>query len=236
VRPPAPPGPQDTQTQKWHGQGYNNPMPEVMRLKSDEAPLVLERCRDILARGGLVILPTDTVYGIAARADMRGAVKRIYEIKRREREKALVVMVSTLEEAALITAPAQREILAKVGSLWPGPLTLVVRAGDVPWKSVVAPAAGTVGIRVPDSPFMLRLLRMTGPLAVTSANPSGGKAPAYFGAVDDQLLSRVELAVDGGAGGSGRPSTVAEIKDGWIKILRPGDIDPREIQRAMEGG
>lgn len=210
-------------------------MPEVLYLKNMEEPLAQGRCRDILARGGLVILPTDTVYGIAARTDRREAVERIFEVKGREEEKALVVMVSTMKEAEEITAIDHRDSLEKLGSFWPGPLTLVVRAEDVPWRDIVAPGSKTLGIRIPDSPFMLELLRQTGPLAVSSANPAGERAPASFLAVDRELLSRVELAVDGGEQGSGRPSTVAEIRGDGLRILRHGDIGPEELYRAMEG-
>jgi L-threonylcarbamoyladenylate synthase len=211
-------------------------MPEVLSLENMEAPLLQERCRDILAEGGLVILPTDTVYGLAARADIHEAVERVFEVKGREEAKALVVMVSSLEEAVKITAHEQRDSLAKLGSLWPGPLTLVVMAGEAPWKESVAPGSETLGIRIPDSPFVLQLLRLTGPLAVTSANPAGESPPVSFTAVDSGLLSRVELAVDAGDRGSGRPSTVAEIRGDGLKILRHGDIGFEELYRAMEGG
>ena len=211
-------------------------MSEVLHLKNMKAPLPQERCRDILAEGGLVILPTDTVYGLAARADIPEAVERVFEVKGREEEKALVVMVSSLKEAAEIATPEQREALKRLGSLWPGPLTLVVRAGEVPWRESVAPSSETLGIRIPDSSFMLELLQLAGPLAVTSANPAGESAPTSFTTVDGGLLSKVELAVDGGEQGSGRPSTVAEIRGDGLKILRHGDIGSEELYRAMEGG
>jgi L-threonylcarbamoyladenylate synthase len=159
---------------------YNSRMSEIMRLSKKEGPHLRKRCGDILSRGGLVILPTDTVYGIAAGADKREAVERIFEVKGREEGKALVVMVSTLEEAVEIAAPEHRDFLERLGSLWPGPLTLVVGAGDVAWKEIVAPGSDTLGIRIPDSPFLLGILRLTGPLAVTSANPAGERAPASF--------------------------------------------------------
>ena len=205
-------------------------------MEDMEAPILQERCRDILAEGGLVILPTDTVYGLAARADIPEAVERVFEVKGREGEKALVVMVSSLEEAVEIAAQEQRDSLTRLGSLWPGPLTLVVRAGEIPWRESVAPGSETLGIRIPDSPFMLQLLRLSGPLAVTSANPAGENPPASFTAVDEGLLSRVELAVDGGDRGSGKPSTVAEIQGDSVRILRHGDIGSEELHRAMEGG
>jgi tRNA A37 threonylcarbamoyladenosine synthetase subunit TsaC/SUA5/YrdC len=83
---------------------------------------------------------------------------------------------------------------------------------------------------------MLELLQLAGPLAVTSANPAGENAPTSFATVDGGLLSKVELAVDGGEQGSGRPSTVAEIRGDGLKILRHGDIGSEELYSVMEGG
>lgn len=215
---------------------YNSVMPEVLSLKDMEAPFLLERCTGALVRGGLVILPTDTVYGLAARVDVRKAVERIFELKGREAGKALVVMVSSREEAAGITAPGQRESLMRLGSLWPGPLTLIVRAGDVAWRDNVAAGAGTLGIRVPNSPFLIGLLDKTGPLAVTSANLAGEEAPGSFEDVDKGMLCGVELAVDGGECGSGRPSTVAEIHGDSVRILRRGETGEEDLYRALGGG
>jgi L-threonylcarbamoyladenylate synthase len=198
--------------------------------------ILVEKCGKVLERGGLAVLPTDTVYGLAARADNPEAVDRVFEVKGRGAEKALVVMVSIPEEAAELAAPEERESLIGIGSLWPGPLTMVVKAGDISWRKYVAPSSATLGIRVPDSPFLLRLLGLTGPLAVTSANPAGGKVPGSFREVDAELLAKVDLAVDGGYYGSGRPSTVAELSGDGVKVLRSGEIGEAEIYRALRGG
>lgn len=205
-----------------------------MRIGEAEARLLLERCRDVLAGGGLVILPTDTVYGLAAAADIREAVERIYDLKGREKEKALVVMVSGLEEAAALAAPEQRADIRRLGALWPGPLTLVVKAGDMSWRENVAAEGYNLGIRVPDHPFLLPLLESTGPLAVTSANRAGEEAPASLADIGAYLLEEVELAVEGVERGSGRPSTVADISGGGLRILREGYVSEEELERAME--
>ncbi len=184
----------------------------------------------------MAVVPTDTVYGLVAGAENAGAVGKVFEIKGRETEKALVVMVSSREVAAELAACEERESLMRLGSLWPGPLTLVVKVGEVSLKRNVAPSSDTLGIRVPASPFMLRLLELTGPLAVTSANFAGGKAPASFREVDPDLLAMVEVAVDGGEYGSGRPSTVVELKGDGVRILRKGEIGEADLRRALTGG
>jgi L-threonylcarbamoyladenylate synthase len=209
-------------------------MPEVLNLEEMGLPLLLKRCRKVIERGGLVVLPTDTVYGLAARADDPAAVKRVCEVKGRDAGKALVVMISSSEEAAQLIAPEERQQLARLASLWPGPLTLVVRASDVPWGRNVAPASTRLGMRIPANPFLLKLLHLTGPLAVTSANMAGGRASSSFRDMDRDLLAGVDLAIDGGDCGSGKSSTVAELCEGEVKILRQGEITERDIYRALK--
>jgi L-threonylcarbamoyladenylate synthase len=208
-------------------------MVEILRFQDAEADSMLQRCAAALAAGKLLVLPTDTVYGLAARADIPGAVEALFAAKAREAEKSIVVMVSSVEEAAGLATQEQRETLYRLGSLWPGPLTLVVKTRDIPWKENVAPASDTIGIRIPDNPFLLRLLAVSGTLAVTSANLAGRQAPDSFEDIDAVLLSSAELAVDGGKCGSGKSSTVAEIRGGGIKILRQGETSDEELRRAL---
>ena len=97
---------------------------------------------------------------------------------------------AVIEEAAELTADEQRDTVLRLGGLWPGPLTLVVKAGEVPWRESVAPSSSMLGIRVPDSPLLLSLLGISGPLAVTSANLSGGMAPVSFANIDPAIVAR----------------------------------------------
>jgi len=211
-------------------------MTEIMYLKEMDTALIVERCVEILAAGRLVILPTDTVYGLAARVDIPSAVEAVFTAKGRDAEKALVVMVSNAREAEELAAPEERGSLRRLGALWPGPLTLVIKVGDIPWKESVAPGSETLGIRVPDNPLLLGLLGISGPLAVTSANPAGARAPVSLEDIDAGLLGTVGLAVDGGYRGSGKPSTVAEIEESEIRVLRQGEITEEELRRALTHG
>ena len=211
-------------------------MVEIIRLHEADQAALLEKCETALAAGGLLILPTDTVYGLAARVDIAGAVEAVFAAKGREEAKSLVVMVAGMKEAVQLAGPAQREPLKRLASLWPGPLTLVIEAEGVPWKENVAPASGSLGIRVPDSPFLLRLLRMSGPLAVTSANTAGGPEPVAFADIGAHLLEAAAIALDGGESGSGIPSTVAEIREGAVSILRRGGITEDELNLALTAG
>jgi L-threonylcarbamoyladenylate synthase len=213
--------------------GYNRTMTVILRLQDTDPALIAERCADVLDRGELVILPTDTVYGLVARADIPRAVEAVFAAKGRDAEKALVVMVSSSEEAAELAADEERESLRRLGNLWPGPLTLVVKAREIPWRENVAPSTDMLGIRVPDSPLLLALLGISGPLAVSSANPAGGPSPASFEEIERGLFAKVRLAVDGGKRGSGRPSTVVEIRKGSLKVLRQGEMCEDELIQAL---
>jgi len=212
-------------------------MIEILRLHETDQDPAVERCAEVLGRGGLVVLPTDTVYGLAARVDMPEAVAAVFALKGRDNQKALVVMVSSSGEAEKLAAPSERGLMRRLGAaLWPGPLTLVAKAGDIPWKESIAPGSDTLGLRVPDSPFLLRLLEVSGPLAVTSANPAGRPAPVSFEEIDAGLLGAVGFAIDGGGRGSGKPSTIVEIEGNGIKVLRLGEIGEDELREALMHG
>jgi L-threonylcarbamoyladenylate synthase len=204
-------------------------MPDILRLSETGLSLLVERCVELLKRGGLAVFPTDTVYGLAAKADDRAAVAKMKQVKGSDSQRAMVVMVSSPLEASQLISPRERRSFRRLASLWPGPLTLVARAGDVPWRSNVAPAVETLGIRIPEQPFLLQVLELSGPLAVTSANLAGGKATASFRELDERLLTLVDVAVDGGNCGSGKPSTVAELRNGEFTILRQGEITEENL-------
>ncbi|WP_287154863.1 L-threonylcarbamoyladenylate synthase [Candidatus Solincola tengchongensis] len=211
-------------------------MPEILCFDEHSLDVLFARCAESLARGGLAILPTETVYGLAARVDRREAVRRIFEVKGREAAKALPVMVEDAARAAELTAPEWREPLLRLSVFWPGPLTLVVKAAPLEWLEWVAPGSRKVGFRVPDHPFLLRLLRETGPLAVTSANLAGKEPPADSRDLDPLLVERVDLVLDQGRSGTGRPSTVAELTEGGLEIIRSGALSREELERALRSG
>lgn len=167
-----------------------------------------------LRNGGLVILPTETVYGVAADPGVPGAEERIYEVKERDRGKPIPLMAASLEEverAGALLSPAARRLACRY---WPGPLTLVVKCG------------GRVeGFRVPDHPVALAVLKAVGGvLRVTSANKSG--EPSALTAEDavKALGDRLALALDAGPASLGRESTVVEATGETLKIIRQGAL------------
>jgi L-threonylcarbamoyladenylate synthase len=183
---------------------------------------------ELLNRGGLVAFPTDTVYGVGALAFDAAAVESIYSAKDRPVEKAIPILIGGPEDLDKVTADIP-PIAAKLAArFWPGPLTLIVpKHPDLP---DVVSAAPTVGLRVPDHPVARALLRAAGPMAVTSANISGGVSPRTAGEVNRQLSGRIPLILDGGETPGGVPSTVVNCMGTEPVILREGPVTLEDIQ------
>lgn len=187
----------------------------------------MSRAVEILKMGGLVAFPTDTVYGVGALAFNGQAVESIYLAKDRPEEKAIPVLIADADELAKVCAMVP-EIAVKLGTrFWPGPLTIVLpRHPDLPLAISSGP---TVGVRIPNHPVARSLLRLAGPMAVTSANLSGKANPCDAQEVQDQLGGRIALIIDGGRTPGGVPSTVVDCTRQEVLILRAGPISKDEI-------
>ena len=202
---------------------------EVMRATD---PNALRYAADVLRNNGLVAFPTDTVYGVGALAFKPEAVQRLYIVKGRSTDKAIAVLVarnSDLLRVAGELTPSARQLALK---FWPGSITLVVpKHPDLP-KAVSA--LSTVGVRLPDHLVAKKLLELTGPLAVTSANRSGEPNALTAAEVLARLSGRIDLIIDGGPAPGGVPSTVVDCTGPQPRVLREGPISAAEIERAME--
>ena len=188
---------------------------------------------DVFARGGLVAFPTDTVYGVGAPAFEARSVERIFVAKGREPEKALPILLADVTSAMLVAQPLSAEVRRLAEAFWPGPLTRVVRKLPLVPESVSR--GPTIGLRVPDHPVALQLLRESGPLAATSANPSGGRDPRTAEEVAAGLGGRVDLILDGGAVPGGRASTVIDCTVHPPKLIREGPLGLNSILAALQG-
>lgn len=191
----------------------------------------IARAARILRDGGLVAVPTETVYGLAARADSDEAVARIYEAKGRPSFNPLIVHVRSVAQAGQ---------LAEVGELarelmedhWPGPLTLVLpRRKEAVLAAAVTAGLENVALRMPDHPAMRSLLaELDAPLAAPSANRSGFISPTQAEHVLASLEGRIDAVIDAGPCEAGVESTIVAIRDGGIiETLRPGPIDLGEF-------
>lgn len=198
---------------------------------------VIAAAAEVLARGGLVAAPTETVYGLAARADSDAAVAAIYRAKGRPDFNPLIVHVADLAQADRLA-----ELDARAGRLaeafWPGPLTLVVpRRADAPLAAAVTAGLPTVALRCPAHPVMRALLAEAGlPLAAPSANRSGAVSPTSAAHVAASLDGKVDLILDGGICAAGIESTIVALRPhgGW-QVLRPGPITEAQIAGVLGG-
>lgn len=187
----------------------------------------IARAARILESGGLVAVPTETVYGLAARADDPAAVARIYAAKGRPGFNPLIVhVVEAAQAAAYVEFDSVSMALAETH--WPGPLTLVLpRRGDAALAPAVTAGLPTLAVRAPAHPVMRALLEAVDfPLAAPSANRSGFISPTTPAHVLASLDGRIDLVLDGGACAEGLESTIVAVRDGGrVEVLRPGPID-----------
>ncbi len=196
-------------------------------------PEALDRAISILQGGGLIVLPTDTVYGLAADPWNGEAVLKLYKIKSRSELKSIPVLLSGEAAIAEVALEPSARIRMLAAEFWPGPLTMIVdRKIELPSE---VSATGTVGLRAPDHEFALTLLRKFGPLAVTSANPSGQPSSTTAVQVIETLRGRVDLLVDGGETAGGIPSTVVDLTISPPALLRQGPISIESVLRHWQG-
>ena len=190
----------------------------------------IERAISVLRAGGLVAFPTETVYGLGADATSEAAVRRIFAVKGRPPTNPLIAHVADIETARRYTTHWSDAAQTLAAAWWPGPLTLVVPKGDAIPDAVTA-GRDTVGLRAPDHPLALELLRaFGGPLAAPSANRSNRVSPTTAQHVRDELGDRVDLILDGGPCSVGIESTVLDLSGDRARILRPGAVSRRQIE------
>ena len=193
----------------------------------------IEDAAQIIRAGGLVAVPTETVYGLAGNGLNEKAVSEIYEVKGRPTVKPLSLMVpdESAMELYCEDVPPQAHALAK--RFWPGPLTIVLKAKpEIP--SIVLAGGTTVGLRCPDHPLTLSLLKSCGlPLAAPSANPSGEPSPKTAEQVLGYFDGRIDAVIDGGPCGLGRESTLIDMSRTPYKILREAALHEETVAEAL---
>jgi L-threonylcarbamoyladenylate synthase len=181
----------------------------------------------------VVALPTDTVYGIAVGLWTPGGVERLFAIKDRPPEKAIMVLVDELAQvASLVVVPDAARRLAD--AFWPGGLTLVLPLLDgVSLPAALTAGTSTLGVRMPAHAAPRSLARAMGPLPTTSANRSGQADARLASDVDTALGARVDLILDGGPSPGGIPSTVVDCTRSAVRLLRAGAVDPAAVEAVL---
>ena len=184
-------------------------------------------------QGRLVVLPTDTVYGIGADAFDRAAVTALLAAKGRGREMPPPVLVSAASTLDAIASAVPGYARALVEAFWPGPLTLVcTQQGSLQWD--LGDTRGTVAVRMPDHPVALELLERTGPMAVSSANLTGRPAATDADQAEAMLGDAVDVIVDAGAAPGGEASTIVDVTGSQGRVLRRGALSLEELNAVLE--
>jgi len=190
-------------------------------------PLALK----MLANHRIIAFPTDTIYGLAADAFDPLAIAQIFNVKQRPENKALPVLIGTLKQLPKIALTISESVKKLAAAFWPGPLTIVLpKNPDLPEELSPYP---TIGIRMPNLAFTLKLLAQTGPLATTSANLSGGANPVTSQDVLEQLDGKIDLLLDGGSTPGPLASTVIDATTPQITLLRQGSISIEDMEAVL---
>ena len=180
---------------------------KIWRVDGDPGDDVVAAVADVLTRGGVTLLPTDTIYGLHAVAANDAAVGRIAELKGRGDDKPFVVIAATADQLRAYGA----DVPPSLDGLWPAPLTAVVRRGG-----------GTIAARVPDLAWLRNLLASTGPLVSTSVNRSGDPPISSIVEVAKELAPGIDIALDAGHR-EGKPSTIVDFTGRSPRLVREGD-------------
>jgi len=193
------------------------------------------RAAEIVARGGVIAFRTDTFYGLGADPFNRAALQKIKQLKGREDDKPILVVISDLDQIGrLLTELSQMfDLLAE--RFWPGPLTLIGKtAPDVPDE--LTASTGTVGVRLPDDDRVRALVRACGGvLTATSANPSNQTPATTAQEVSRYFGDAIDLIVDGGTARHYLPSTVVDARDNKPRLVRVGVVPWSDIRNSIDG-
>jgi L-threonylcarbamoyladenylate synthase len=189
---------------------------------------------EVLRAGGIVGLPTDTVYGIAVALSTPRGIERLFEAKERPLDKGIVLLLDDATQAARtgLLTPAAAALAA---AAWPGGLTVIVpQRPDVSWPPALTGGASTIGLRIPDHEAPRMLARSLGPLPTTSANMSGRPEANDATAILDQLGDAIDLVLDGGRARGGPPSTVVDCTGPDPVIVRDGAMPVAEVAAILD--
>ncbi|MBX3038854.1 MAG: threonylcarbamoyl-AMP synthase [Anaerolineales bacterium] len=202
-------------------------------MKTEIIPATeIQTALEVLQNGGIVAFPTDTVYGLGALAFDNSAIESIYVAKKRPIEKAIPVLVGDVKDFDLVASSIPEMAKRFAEKFLPGPLTCVI-----PKKQTLPPAisaTNTVAVRIPNHPDALNLLKLTGAMAVTSANISGQESPITAEGVYKQLNGRIPLILDGGKTFGGVPSTLVDCTGEMPVILREGPISLEQLLSVLK--
>lgn len=193
----------------------------------------MRQAKQTIARAGLIVLPTDTVYGIGCDAFSAFAVNALLEAKGRGRQSPPPVLIPSLDTLRALTTNPPQVAFTLAEKFWPGALTLILRAQpSLSWD--LGETRGTVALRMPNNELALALLKEVGPLAVSSANLTAQPAATNISEAEKYFGTKVGVYLDGGDSPSSKPSTILDLtEDGKVKLVRLGVLSLAQIKKAV---
>jgi tRNA threonylcarbamoyl adenosine modification protein (Sua5/YciO/YrdC/YwlC family) len=193
----------------------------------------MRQAKQTIGRAGLIVLPTDTVYGIGADAFSAFAVNALLEAKGRGRQSPPPVLIPSLDTLRALTSNPPAVAFKLAEKFWPGALTMILHAQpSLSWD--LGETKGTVALRIPNDEVTLALLKEVGPLAVSSANLTGQPAANNIDEAQDYFGKKVGVYLDGGAAKSSKPSTILDLTDdGFVKVVRIGVLTVAQIKKVV---
>ncbi|HEY4375742.1 MAG TPA: L-threonylcarbamoyladenylate synthase [Acidimicrobiales bacterium] len=194
-------------------------------------PAAIGRAADVLQAGGTVVLPTDTVYGVAALPQLAGATAQLFALKARGSDQPLAVLLADDSQLAPLAGDIDDDVRAWTADFWPGPLTLVLGRTSEARGLELGGDPATIGVRCPDHDFVRALAALVGPLATTSANRHGEPAATNAADAATSLAGAIGLVVDGGPSGD-VASTVVDATTQPRRVLRRGALEPARLGLA----
>lgn len=212
---------------------------EIVKINCDSPETsLIKYAADQIRSGEVLGMPTDTFYGLAADPFNLRAVDKVYDIKTRSRHKPLSLLIESVEQAEELAKDLTDEFYSLARKFWPGPLTIIVKAGSrLPLK--VTANTGNVALRVPNARIPLAVVTAAAiPITATSANLSGASECTSAEQVRDQLQGRINIIVDGGASPRDIASTIVDLTDGsarW-RVIREGAIPADQISSFFAQG
>lgn len=185
----------------------------------------LNHAIEIIKQGGIVIFPTDTAYGIGCRLDNEASIKRLFELKKNPKDKAMPVLFDSIERVKEYVLPFEHKVELAMEKYWPGALTLILPCDSTKIPSLVRGGGEALGVRIPDHDLILDLIKgAETPIIGTSANFSGGKTPFTFEGLDKALIKLVDFVLEGKTKENGLASTIVDCSQKPWKIIRQGSI------------
>jgi L-threonylcarbamoyladenylate synthase len=185
---------------------------------------VLHHAVEILQNGGIIAFPTETFYGLGVKFSLEDSLKKLYKIKKRPKEKAMPLIIGNKDLLPVVTSYVNSIAIILMKKFWPGPLTLIFPAKEN-LSDYITAGTRKVAVRIPGESFALHLAKSTSfPITATSANPSGTVSARDAETVVRYFGDKIDLLIDGGITSGGLPSTIVDITENKINIIREGAI------------